>query len=104
MLSWEFNMFRFLKENINLSREDENILRDYAAYLAHEIKTPLNSIYGNLDILKRESCLDNEYLNNAILAADYLAYLVDSVMLIFGIENDTNVTKVCAVTPEEVFK
>lgn len=97
-------MFRFLKENINLSCEDEKILRDYAAYLAHEIKTPLNSIYGNLDILKREGCLDNEYLNNAILAADYLAYLVDSVMLIFGIENDTNVTKVYAVTPEEVFK
>lgn len=97
-------MFRFLKENINLSCEDENILQDYAAYLAHEIKTPLNSICGNLDILKRENCLDNEYLNNAILAADYLAHLVDSVMLIFSIENDTGVTKMDAVTSEEVFK
>ena len=97
-------MFRFLKENINLSCEDESILQDYAAYLAHEIKTPLNSICGNLDILKREGCLDNEYLNNAILAADYLAYLADSVMLIFGAENDTNVTKVGAVTPEEILK
>lgn len=97
-------MFRFLKENINLSCEDENILQDYAAYLAHEIKTPLNSICGNLDILKRENCLDNEYLNNAILAADYLAHLIDSVMLISGVKNDTNVTKMDAVTPEEVFK
>ncbi|MDE6662139.1 MAG: response regulator [Lachnospiraceae bacterium] len=97
-------MFRFLKENINLSCEDEKILQDYAAYLTHEIKTPLNSICGNLDIIKREGCLDNEYLNNAILAADYLAHLVDSVMLIFGIENDTDVTKAHAVTPEEVFK
>lgn len=97
-------MFRFLKENINLSCEDENILQDYAAYLAHEIKTPLNSVCGNLALLKREGCLDNEYLNNAILAADYLAHLVDSVMLIFGIKNDTDVTKVYAVTQEEVFK
>ena len=97
-------MFRFLKENINLSCEDENILQDYAAYLAHEIKTPLSSICGNLDILKREGCLDNKYLDNAILAADYLTHLVDSVMLISVIGNDTGVIKLDAVTSEEVFK
>ncbi|MBD5522646.1 MAG: response regulator [Lachnospiraceae bacterium] len=97
-------MFRFLKENINLSCEDENILQDYAAYLAHEIKTPLSSICGNLDILKREGCLDNKYLDNAILAADYLVHLVDSVMLISVIGNDTGVIKLDAVTSEEMFK
>ena len=97
-------MFRFLKENINFSCEDETVLQDYAAYLAHEIKTPLSSICGNLDILKREGCLDNKYLDNAILAADYLTHLVDSVMLTSVIGNDTGVTKLDVTTPEELFK
>lgn len=97
-------MFRFLKENINFSCEDETFLQDYAAYLAHEIKTPLSSICGNLDILKREGCLDNKYLDNAILAADYLTHLVDSVMLVSVIENDTGVIKSDVATPEELFR
>lgn len=97
-------MFRFLKENINFSCKDETVLQDYAAYLAHEIKTPLSSICGNLDILKREGCLDNKYLDNAILAADYLTHLVDSVMLISIIENDIDVIKLDVATPEELFK
>ncbi|MCH5249709.1 MAG: response regulator [Lachnospiraceae bacterium] len=97
-------MIRFLKENINTSRDELSIFREYIAYLAHEIKTPLNSIYGNLEILKMEVCPDNRYLDNALLSTEYLINLVNSTLTIAEIENDTNVIKTEAVTLEELFK
>lgn len=101
-------MFKFLKENINVSCGDVSALRDYIAYLAHEIKTPLNSIYGNLEILRMEAASDNSinmgYIDNAILSAEYLTQLLDSAMLVFAMENDKSVIKTEALTVEELLK
>lgn len=97
-------MFKFLKENINISCGDKSALQEYAAYFAHEIRTPLNSICGNLSVLKMEGCLDNKYLDNAILAAEYLRHLADSIMLVYEIENDISVIKTKAVTQSELVK
>lgn len=97
-------MLKFLKENLNTSREDISALRAYIAYLAHEIKTPLNSIYGNLEILKMEDCTDNRYLDNAILSTEYLMNLVNSSLTIAELENDTGVINMEAVSLEELFR
>lgn len=73
-------MFSFLKENINFYDDDASALQEYIVYLAHEIKTPVNSIYDNLTILKKEACLKNMYLDNALLSAEYLINFVNSTL------------------------
>ena len=72
-------MFRFLKENINDFSGDVSVIQDYIAYLVHEIKTQLNSIYSDLEILKMEVCNNNIHLNNAILSTEHLISLVDGI-------------------------
>lgn len=82
-------------------------------YLSHEIRTLTGSIYGNLDILRNGGCVpiggedNNKYLENAVLSAEYLLQLVNSVLYISEIQNDTDVIKFGeteAVTLEELFK
>lgn len=65
----------------------------FSSYLAHEIKTTLNSIYGNLNIFKMECHPENSYLDNAIMSVEYLINLVDSTLTISEMKNDTSVTK-----------
>ena len=49
----------------------------YIAYLAREIKTSVNSIYNNLNILRMGEYRDNIYLENAFISAEYLLRLVN---------------------------
>ncbi len=86
-------------------REEElQSLKKRITYLVHEIRSPLNSIYGNLDILQMETYKSNRYLENAILSAEYLLRLVNSVLNISAIENDNSIRKTEAVTLEELVR
>lgn len=85
-------------------REELQSLKKRITYLVHEIRSPLNSIYGNLDILQMETYKSNRYLENAILSAEYLLRLVNSVLNISAIENDNSIRKTEAVTLEELVK
>lgn len=75
----------------------------YIAYLVHEIGTSLNSIYGNLRILQTEKKYQgNKYLENAVLSAEHLLQLVNSVLRISAVRNDRSVMKLEAVTLEDL--
>lgn len=52
----------------------------YIAYLAHEIRTSVNSIYNNLNILRMEEYSNNIYLEEAFLSAEYLLHLVNNTL------------------------
>lgn len=97
-------MFKFIKGNIDVSGEDMTVLQDYIAYLIHEIRTPLNSIYGNLSMFQLEGCKEGKYIDDALLSAEYLLRLSDSIMDISKIKNDTSVIKTKAVTLDELLK
>lgn len=85
-------------------KEELQSLKKRITYLVHEIRSPLNSIYGNLDILQMETCNNNRYLENAILSAEYLLRLVNSALNISAIENNNSIRKAEAVTLEELVK
>lgn len=97
-------MFKFLKGNIDVSCEDVSDLHKCIAYLVHEIRTPLNSIYGNLALLRMESSPGNIYLDNAVLAVEYLMRLVESTLTVSEMESDTSVIKREAITLEELLE
>ncbi len=52
----------------------------YIAYLAREIRTSVNSIYNNLNILRMGEYRDNIYLENALISVEYLLRLVNSTL------------------------
>ncbi len=52
----------------------------YIAYLAQEIRTSVNSIYNNLNILRMGEYRDNIYLEEAFLSAEYLLHLVNNTL------------------------
>ncbi|MCM1252814.1 MAG: ATP-binding protein [Clostridium sp.] len=82
----------------------ERSREDITAYLAHEIRSSLNSLCGNLHILQadRETFGENRYLENAVFSADYLQRLASSVLQISAIEDRKNVMKLETVTMEEL--
>lgn len=84
-------------------KEETEILRRRIAYLVHEIRTSLNSIYGSLTLLREEWHPEREYLDNAVLSAEYLLNLVNSVLDISVLEGQ-GVGKTEAVTLEELAK
>lgn len=52
----------------------------YIAYLVHEIRTSVNSIYNNLNILRMGEYGDNIYLEEAFISAEYLLHLVNNAL------------------------
>lgn len=77
-------------------------VKPYDTELSHEIRTSLNSICGNLNILQMEEAYQgNRYLENAVLAAEYLLRLVNSALNISTIENRKDIAKLEAVTLEK---
>lgn len=52
----------------------------HIAYLAHEIRTSINKIYTNLNILRMGEYRDNIYLENSILSAEYILHLINSAL------------------------
>lgn len=83
--------------------EKAEVLRKRIKYLVHEIRTSLNSIYGSLTLLLEEWHPENGYLDNAVLSAEYLLNLMNSVLEISAPEGQ-NVGKIEAVTLEELVK
>jgi two-component system sensor histidine kinase VanS len=57
MNSLKFN----LRENERIARESEKRKEDLIVYLAHDLKTPLTSILGYLNILKEEDDLSERF-------------------------------------------
>lgn len=84
-------------------KEKTEILQKRSAYLVHEIRTSLNSIYGSLTLLREDWHPEREYLDNAVLSAEYLLNLVNSVLDISVLEGQ-GVGKIEAVTLEELAK
>lgn len=85
-------------------RQDKTeVIQKRLTYLAHEIRTSLNGIYGNLKMIQEEACWENRYLRNAVLSAEYLLNLVNSVLHISALEN-RNAGRVEAVTMEELVR
>lgn len=82
-------------------KEKAEALQKRIVYLVHEIRTSLNSIYGNLKMLHEEAYPGNRYLNNAVLSAEHLLNLVNSVLGISELEN-RGVGTIEAVTLEEL--
>lgn len=89
---------------IRKQKEELKALQDNIIYLAHEIRTPVNSIYGNLCILKMEEYQNNKYLGNALFSAEYLLQLVNGILNINELKNNKNVRKIEAVTLEDLLK
>ncbi len=79
------------------------ILQKRLVYLAHEIRTSLNGIYGNLKMLHEEVYPQNKYFRNAFLSAEYLLNLVNGVLNISTLE-DGGIGRIEAVTMEELVK
>lgn len=84
-------------------KEKTDVLQKRIEYLVHEIRTSLNSIYGSLTLLREEGEPEGEYLDNAVLSAEYLLNLVNSVLDISALEGQ-GVGKIEAVTLEELVK
>ena len=84
-------------------RKKTEALQKRIEYLVHEIRTSLNSIYGSLTLLREEGYPENGYLDNAVLSAEYLRNLVNSVLDISALEG-RNAGKIEAVTLEELIK
>lgn len=83
--------------------EDETVrLKKRIACFAHEIRTSLHSIYGNLSVLKLEASRENSYLDNAVYAAEHLLHLMNSVLDVSVLENDIGVMKIEASDLEEL--
>lgn len=84
-------------------REKAETLPKQVVYLSHEIRTSLNSIYGNLKMLHEEVGPGNVYLSNAALSAEHLLNLVNSVLCISTLEK-RDAGRIEAVTMEELIK
>jgi len=94
------------KENGDTSerqKEKTEVLQKRIEYLVHEIRTSLNSIYGNLMSLQEEGYPENGHLDNAVLSAEYLRNLVNSVLNISALEG-RGVGRTEAVTLEGLVK
>lgn len=94
------------RENGHASEQQKKtteVLRKRIEYFVHEIRTSLNSIYGSLSLLREEWHPKNEYLDNALLSAEYLLNLVNSVLNISALEGQ-GAGKIEAVTLEELVK
>lgn len=99
-----FSYWKGGRENSSESgqqKEKAEVLQKRIAYLAHEIRTSLNSIYGNLTLLREERYPKRRYLDNAVLSAEYLLNLVNSVLDISMLESQ-GVGKIEAVTLDEL--
>lgn len=84
-------------------KEKTEALQKQIAYLVHEIRTSLNSIYGSLTLLREEGEPEGRYLDNAVLSAEYLLHLVNSVLNISATK-EQGIGKIEAVTPEELVR
>lgn len=80
------------------------LLQEHAAYLAHETRASLHSIYGNLSILRQDRYRGDGRLDDAFYAAEYLLCLMNSTLDISMLENDVSVTKIEAATLEELIR
>lgn len=92
--------------NTGSSADDtaDDITDDTTAYLAHEIRTSLNSLCGALHIIQDAGTelSENGHFENAVMSADYLQRLVNNILYIDGAENGKNVMELKAVTLEEL--
>ncbi|MCM1037854.1 MAG: ATP-binding protein [Ruminococcus sp.] len=77
-------------------------LRAHVAYFAHEIRTSLQSIHGSLAIFRLGETDRELHLDNAFYAAEHLLRLVNSALDISMLESDTHVTKIEAVTLQDL--
>ena len=81
--------------NIRLLRETEQRKNDLIMYLAHDLKTPLASVIGYLDLLRDTGELPEElrakYLSIALSKAERLEYLINDFFEIarFNLSNIT---------------
>ena len=81
--------------NIQLLRETEQRKNDLIMYLAHDLKTPLASVIGYLDLLRDAGELPEElrakYLSIALSKAERLEYLINDFFEIarFNLSNIT---------------
>lgn len=82
-------------------KENAEILQKRIVYLVHEIRTSLTSIYGSLTLLREEWHPESGYLDNAVLSAEYLLNLVNSILDISALEGH-GVGKIEAVMLEEL--
>lgn len=96
------NEIVMLCEDITAFAKDDH--DDYIPDLAHEIRTSVNNLYGNLTLLKTQMYGNNRYLKNAFLSADYLLRLVNSVLSISEMKSDTRVANTEAITLEELLQ
>lgn len=96
------DMKRQGKESGSAGQAEAERVKMQVAYLAHEIRTLLHSIYGNLSILKRGEYGNDSHLDNAVYTAEHLLCLTNSVLGISMLENDANVINTEAVTLEEL--
>lgn len=98
------SMVRQRAESESAGQKDIEVLKTHVAYLAHEIRTSLQSIHGNLSIMKMGKYGIDGHLDSAFYAAEYLLRLMNSVLDISMLENDTSIIKLEAVTLEELMK
>ena len=97
-----------LREEIAMLR-DASVLKDeFIRVTNHELRTPLDIIRGNLDmVLKGESgrisLLTQEYLTDVLMGADRLTKLVNDMLDISRIESDRIKFKLEEVDLKEIF-
>ena len=87
ILYWSM-LSNLLKKNAK-SEQDSMAKNDYLASMAHDIRTPINTVLGMNEMILRENTNVeiNEYANNIKRASNILVELVDDILDISKIES-----------------
>jgi signal transduction histidine kinase len=75
--------------NQTLSRLENlfNTQRRFLADVGHELRTPLTVIRGNVDLMRRMSCTDDESMDSIVSEVDRLTRLVGDLLLLAQAES-----------------
>ncbi len=90
----------------NELEQANKIKNEFISSMSHEIRTPLNAIVGFSEIAKMADTLEEarENSEDIINASNNLLNIMNNMLLLFSIENESNDSILEAYDPKEIFK
>ncbi|MBI89308.1 MAG: hypothetical protein CMG60_04400 [Candidatus Marinimicrobia bacterium] len=76
--------------DITLQKQLENIRQDFVANVSHELKTPITSILGYVELLKEDMINDSQrtdFLNRVLKQANRMNLIIDDLLRLSKIES-----------------
>ena len=89
----------------NELEQANKIKNEFISSMSHEIRTPLNAIVGFSQVTKLSNTLEEakENSDDIITASENLLNIMDNMLEVFAIENESNEVKLEAYNPKNFF-